>query len=96
MQDILDLVWASDENYVFLAGVSMTSAFENNTDYERIRVWFLADGLSQNSYKSLENCAKNYGREIYFLEVDNFRILLILVQEPGEKRLHILHILGCI
>lgn len=71
MKDVLDLVWASDENYVFLAGVSMTSVFENNADYERIRVWFLADRLSQNSYNLLENCAKKYGREIYFLEVDN-------------------------
>ena len=35
----LDLVWATDDNYVFLTGVSMSSAFENNKDFEQIRVW---------------------------------------------------------
>ena len=32
----LDVVWATDENYVFLTGVSMVSLFENNKFFEQI------------------------------------------------------------
>ncbi len=70
MDKCLDLVWAADENYVFLAGVSMTSVFENNADIEELRVWFLADNISKQSRERLEACAEKYHREIHIIDVD--------------------------
>jgi len=70
MNRCLDLVWAADENYVFLAGVSMTSAFEKNIDVENLRVWFLADNISEQSKERLNICAQHYKRELHIIEVD--------------------------
>ena len=80
--DVLDLVWATDENYVFLTGVSMVSAFENNRDFGRIRVWILADKVSKKGKEQLAACAKRYGREIQFLNTEEY---LKVIKQTGAR-----------
>ena len=70
--DRLDVVWAADENYAFLAGVSMVSLFENNKSFEQIAVWILDDHISDKSRKWLAECVQKYGRDIQFLDMEEY------------------------
>lgn len=79
---ILDLVWATDENYVFLTGVSVVSALENNRDFDRIRVWILADNVSEQGKKQLTECVEQYNREIQFLNTEEY---LAIIKQTGAR-----------
>lgn len=68
----LDVVWATDENYVFLTGVSMVSLFENNKFFEQIVVWILDDHISDKSRERLAECAQKYNRDIQFLDMEEY------------------------
>lgn len=80
--DTIDLVWATDENYILLTGVSMVSVFENNKAYGKIRVWILADNVSERGKKQLIACAHQYDREIHFLNTENY---LSLIKQTGAR-----------
>lgn len=68
----IDLVWATDDNYVLLTGVSMVSVFENNKEFKKIRVWILAHNLSEDMKKQLAECAESYHREIQFVDTAEY------------------------
>lgn len=65
-----DVVYASDDRYAMLAGVSMESLYANNEDLERLNVYILADGLTENNRSRLTEIAEKYGRELGFVEFD--------------------------
>lgn len=71
-EQVLDLVWGTDDNYVLLAGVSITSVLENNKGFNKIRIWILDDAISEKGRKELQNCVEAYGREIYFLDMASY------------------------
>ena len=79
----MDLVWATDENYVFITGVSMVSALENNKTFKKIRIWILEDNISEESKKRLAECADQYGGEICFLNVEGY---LSIIKESGARK----------
>ncbi len=58
----------------------MVSLFENNRSFRNIRVWILDDKISECGKTQLTNCANQYGREIHFLNVDNF---LSIIKQTG-------------
>ena len=66
----LNLVWASDDNYAFLTGVSMTSALINSEDFEEINVWILDNHISDIEKQRLVQCATEFGRNITFINTD--------------------------
>lgn len=70
MRDELNLVWAADDNYAFLAGVSLTSALINNQDYEAINVWILDDRISAEEKERLKCCVAQFDRNIFFLDTE--------------------------
>lgn len=72
MKGELNLVWASDDNYAFLAGVSLTSVLINNQDYEKINVWILDDNISLKEKERLENCVAHYNRNICFIDTKKY------------------------
>ena len=78
----LDLIWATDENFVMLAGVSMVSVFENNKSFEKIRVWILADNVSDKGKEQLLECARQYDREIRFLNAEDY---LSVIKQTGAR-----------
>lgn len=81
--DVLDLVWATDENFVMMAGVSMVSVFENNKSFEKIRVWILTDNVSEKGKSQLSECARQYHREIQFLNAEDY---LFSIKEIGARQ----------
>lgn len=72
MQDELNLVWATDDNYAFLAGVSLTSVLINNQNYEKINVWILDDNISLEEKERLQRCAAYYNRNINFINTEKY------------------------
>ena len=65
----MNIVYATDDNYAFLAGVSIESLFINNKSSEQIDVYLLDDGISQVNRSKLQQIANKYGRNIFFLDV---------------------------
>ena len=71
INNVMNIVWATNENYVFITGVSMVSVFENNRE-SNIRVWILTEKVSDKSKAHLMECAKQYGKEICFIDTENY------------------------
>ncbi len=79
----LDFVYATDENYVFLTMVSMTSLFENNQLFDEIHIWILGDSISELSQKRLADLASDYNRRITILDVSKYSEL---IQSTGARK----------
>lgn len=46
----MNVIYASDENYAWLMGISMLSLFENHRDRREITVWLFADNVSAEKF----------------------------------------------
>lgn len=64
----LDIVYASDENYVPILGVSLTSLFENNRETP-IAVHILDDRICEKSHEQLARVAERYAQKIEFIPI---------------------------
>lgn len=64
----MDIVFSSDENYAMQTCVSIVSLFENNKDIQAIRVFILANGITTDSQGRIRGVAKNYNREVIFID----------------------------
>lgn len=60
----LNIVYTTDDNYVPMCGVSLTSLFENNKRINNIHVYILGKNLSVKSKEKLRQTALNYGRDL--------------------------------
>lgn len=66
-----NIVYASDDHYAFLAGVSMISLFKNNRDFESLNVYILSDHISKKNIRRLTAIGKKYNRNVYILDIGN-------------------------
>lgn len=64
------IVYASDDHYASLAGVSMISLFRNNRDFKLLNVYILADQISKKNIARLKAIGEKYHRNVYILDVD--------------------------
>lgn len=69
----MNVMYAMDDNYVEIAGVSMESLLDKNREVEELRLIIVTDGISNISRKKLRNTAEKYGREIIFIEKPDIR-----------------------
>ncbi|SHI88831.1 Lipopolysaccharide biosynthesis protein, LPS:glycosyltransferase [Butyrivibrio fibrisolvens DSM 3071] len=65
----MNIIYATDDNYAYLAGVSMESLFINNRSTEVIDVYILDDGISDTNKNKLNIIAQNYNRKVLFIDV---------------------------
>lgn len=75
MDQHLNILVQSDENYAPFAGVMLTSLFENNQDIDAITVYLMTSDMSEKNRGRFQTLAKEYRREIKFIdakEVDSF------------------------
>lgn len=58
----MNVMYASDDNYAWLMGISMISFFENNRDIKEVNVFLFGDRLSKENEAILAGIAesKNY------------------------------------
>ena len=65
----MNVVYASDNNFVEVFGISMLSLFENNAG-EEVNVYLLADNIEENNQKILLEIANNYNQKLIIIPVD--------------------------
>lgn len=65
----MNILYTCDNNYIFLAGISMISLFENNRDVNDISVFLLGDKVSDANKKTLKSIADKYNRTFEAIDV---------------------------
>ena len=58
----MHVVYASDNNFAEIMGVSIVSLFENNKDMEKIIIYILDSGINNENKKNVEKVFKTYNR----------------------------------
>lgn len=71
----MNIVYASNENYVKHMAASMISIFQQNRREKRLVVYVLSIGIKMESRERLEAMADTYHREIRWIELENIRSL---------------------
>jgi len=63
----MNIVYASDDNFAEIMGISMLSLFENNKDESEIVAYVLDSNIRDDNRKKIESLAKQYGRQLVFV-----------------------------
>lgn len=69
----MNIVFSSDDNYVRHLAASMVSIMENNREEEKINIYVLNVGLSEENIKKLTDTVKKYNREIFIVDFSNIK-----------------------
>ena len=69
---MLYVCYSVNDYFVREAGISLTSFFENNPDYEPEEVFFLDYGIYPDSKQLLNEVASHYGRRIAYLPAKTY------------------------
>lgn len=78
-------MYASDDNYAWLMGISMISLFENNKESQEINVYVFGDHLSEDNQKTMDSIADKYGRKCHHVDVAKINIPKILMSDRYPK-----------
>ena len=70
----MNIIYASDDNYAWLMGVSMVSLFENNRDVDDIHVYLFGDGITQENERKLMDVADSYQRHLDVIDVNKLSL----------------------
>lgn len=62
MANIPHIVYATDDNFAEILGVSLVSLYENSKDVDDIIVYVLDSGISDENIEKLKSLPKKYGR----------------------------------
>ncbi|MGI5895439.1 MAG: glycosyltransferase family 8 protein [Oscillospiraceae bacterium] len=71
----MNIVYASDNNYAEILGVSLVSLFENNKQEPEMTVYILDDHISEGSKEKLNDIFAQYGRKGVFLSIPDLNRL---------------------
>lgn len=69
--DNINVVYAANDNYAALAGVSMLSLFENNKKCKKLNVYILSDRIQNANLNKLQKIGRNYQRDVHIVDVSN-------------------------
>lgn len=63
----MNIVYSSSDIYSEIAGISLTSLYENNKRLKEIRTFIIDNDISEINKERLRKTAKRYGRELTFV-----------------------------
>lgn len=66
----MNVLYTCDNNYAWLMGISMISLFENNVSVNNIKIFFIAENLSDLNRKNILDICEKYDRDIEIIDVD--------------------------
>ena len=73
----LHVVYASDDKFAEILGVSLTSLYMNNKEMEQINVYVLDSGIAASNKEKLDSLSEKFGRApIQWLEAKNISEVL--------------------
>ena len=81
----MNIVYASDDNFAEIMGISMISLFESNKDCGDITVFILDDGIAGENKEKLMSVGRKYGRKIFFISVSGIEIPSSVQSERWSK-----------
>ncbi len=67
----INVVYASDDHYAMMAGISMISLFENNKPCSKLTVYILADNMSKANKEKLYGIGMMYQRDVYLIDTSH-------------------------
>lgn len=70
----MNVIYASDDGYAWLMGVSMVSLFENNRECKEINVYLFGDKISRENEEKLYQAAKQYDRNLEIIDVNMLKL----------------------
>ena len=62
--NVAHVVYASDDAFAWILGVSLVSLYENSRDMKEINVYILDGGIKEENRKKLEKISHNYSRSL--------------------------------
>jgi lipopolysaccharide biosynthesis glycosyltransferase len=68
----LRVVYSSDNNYAQHVGVSMTSLFQNNKEFNDINIYLIENNISIENKNNLKLISEKYNRKIMFIDFNGF------------------------
>lgn len=71
----MNVIYASDNNFAEILGVSMLSLLENNKECDEITVYILDDGINDDNKAKLTSIAESYNRQLIIKEIPNLHAL---------------------
>lgn len=77
----MNILYACDNNYIWIMGISLISLFENNKSIKDMRVYLLGDNISEDNKGILYKLGKQYDRHIVIIDVPKLGIPDILVSK---------------
>ena len=69
----MNVMYATDDNYAEIAGISIESLLDNNQGVEEIRIFVVVDNVSEENKEKLCLTAEKYGRTIIFIQKPDIR-----------------------
>lgn len=73
MKDKLNVLFASDDNYVPFLLISIVSLLENENNFENINIFILDDGISKEHKGEIVNLVKRYFAQITFIKTKDIK-----------------------
>lgn len=70
----MNIVYASDNNFAEILGISIISLFENNKQCKEINVFILDDGITDDNRQRLLSVGSGFDRKIEFIPVSDIEI----------------------
>lgn len=89
MDQQLNVLVQSDENYSTFAGVMLTSLFENNQDIDHITVYLMTPDMSEKNRGRFQRLAGQYHREIKFIDTNKIDAFLEDKQVPQWRNSYV-------
>ena len=71
----MNVMYAADDGYAEIAGVSIESLLDKNRDVESITIFFVEDRISEENKSSLNRTVEKYKRKIEFIPKPDIRSL---------------------
>ncbi len=67
----MNIAYSCNDYYVSQTGISLISLFENNKDVDRIIIYLVSKGISEENIKILDVICNRYGRQLKVIEFDD-------------------------
>lgn len=70
----MNVIYTCDDNYIWIAGISMYSLFEHNMEMKSIHVYLLGDNVSYKNKQLLKGISDQYHRDFDAIDVPDLDI----------------------
>ena len=72
----MNVMYLCNDSYAMIAGISICSLLDNNSDVDEINIFLVADDITENNREKLREIADRYNRTLFFLPKPNVKELL--------------------